>query len=197
MIIFEAIPAATKWANMMFYLIWRRNRLGVTWTLATVARMFMRGSNDRSPDLPAYKWMSISNDSGHSWSLPVPWTFTDGMPFFSPSACSQLVCHSSGRVFWIGNISEHNAKGNSPRYPIVVGEVALDSGLLIRDTLRGIDDRRDGESSRLTLSNFYAREDRATGELLLHLTRLFAKAFDPNITDFTANAMLCRFSPGN
>jgi hypothetical protein len=136
--------------------------------------MVLRGSNDRKPELPSYRWVSHSTDGGYRWSVPKPWTYDDGKPFFSPSSCSQLIKHSSGRLFWIGNITNDNPKGNRPRYPICIGEVDLKTGLLKRASVRVIDDLRAGENPLLTLSNFYAREDRQTHEIALHMTRLFA-----------------------
>lgn len=136
--------------------------------------MTLRGSNDRKPDLPSYRWVSYSSDGGWKWSPPVPWTYTNGDPFFSPSSCSQLLRHSSGRTFWLGNITPANAKGNRPRYPFFLGEVDSKSGLLIRGSLREVDGLHPGENDQLTLSNFYAREDRETREVCLHMTRLFA-----------------------
>ena len=143
--------------------------------------MVMRGSNDRNHDLPGYKWMARSYNGGQTWSTPKPWTYTDNSAFFSPSATSQLIPHSNGSLYWMGNISEQNPRGNSPRYPIILGEIDRDTGLLIRDSIAIIDDRQPGEHERLTLSNFYVREDRSTGDLLLHLPRLFA-AGDPQKT---------------
>lgn len=137
--------------------------------------MVMRGSNDARPELPGYKWMARSGDGGHTWTTPEPWTYTDGQAFHSPSACSQLIPHSSGRLLWMGNICPSNPRGNGPRYPIILGEVDRESGRLIRDSVTIIDDRQAGEHPRLTLSNFYVREDRDTGDLLLHLPRFFAK----------------------
>jgi hypothetical protein len=134
----------------------------------------MRGSNDTRPDLPSYKWISYSSDGGKRWTKPAPWTYSTGEPFYSPSACSQLLHHSSGRLLWLGNITPANPRGNRPRYPFFVGEVDRRSGLLIRHSLTLVDDRAPGESELLTLSNFFAREDRETHEVALHLTRLFA-----------------------
>jgi hypothetical protein len=136
--------------------------------------MVSRGSNDKNPKLPAYKWASWSDDGGLNWTAPVPWTYTDGGTFYSPSACSQLVEHSSGRVFWLGNLLPANPAGNRPRYPFVIAEVDRATGLLKRDTVRVVDDRQPGESELLTLSNFLAREDRETHEICLHMTRMFA-----------------------
>jgi hypothetical protein len=89
--------------------------------------VIMRGSNarrrKRGLDLPSYKWRSVSADGGRTWTAPEPWTYAGGDPFFSPSSMSRLFTHSSGRIFWIGNITPENADGNSPRWPLVIGEV--------------------------------------------------------------------------
>ena len=153
----------------------------------------MRGSNDRKPDLPGRRWHAVSEDGGTTWSTPVPWTFVDGTDFHSPSSCSQLLAWPDGRLFWLGNLCGENPRGNSPRYPFVIGQVDLATGLLRRDSLVTLDDRAPHESPKLTLSNFYARRDAVTGELLLHLTRLFADAEANRETiDWTADAMLTR-----
>lgn len=136
--------------------------------------MVMRGSNDKKPEMPARKWVSFSSDGGFRWTEPKPWTYSSGEDFFSPSSCSQLVKHSSGRLFWLGNITPANPRGNRPRYPFVVVEVDRRSGLLKKESLRVVDDRQPGENEILTMSNFFAREDRPTREIVLHMTRLFA-----------------------
>jgi hypothetical protein len=141
--------------------------------------MVMRGSNDRRPALPSYRWVSISQDGGRRWSVPEPWTTDDGRPFFSPSSCSQLLRHSSGRLFWLGNITPENPRGNRPRYPFVIGEVDRSSGLLRASSVRTVDTMAPGEDPLLTLSNFYAREDRRTREIVVHMTRLFAGSARP------------------
>ena len=64
--------------------------------------------------------------------------------------------------------------GNLPRRPFYVGEVDQDTGLLIRDSLILVDDRQPGDDEILMLSNFYAREDRETRQIALHMTRMFA-----------------------
>jgi hypothetical protein len=135
--------------------------------------MVMRGSNDRKPDLPNWRWMAYSKDAIR-WSKPEPWTYSNGKPFYSPSACSQLLHHSSGRLYWVGNITPENPRGNRPRYPLVIGEVDLNSGLLKQESVVTIDTRGAGDHELLTLSNFYAREDRVTREVVVHMTRLFA-----------------------
>jgi hypothetical protein len=137
--------------------------------------MVLRGSNDRQPELPSYRWFSLSADGGRRWSMPKPWTYDEGAAFFSPSACSQLLRHSSGRLFWLGNITPENPRGNRPRYPFVIGEVDRGTGLLLQRTVQVIDTLGSGEDPILSLSNFYAREDRRTREVAVHMTRLFAR----------------------
>jgi len=136
--------------------------------------LVMRGSNDKKPTLPGYRWVSYSSDGGWHWTTPTPWTYTHGEPFYSPSSCSQLLRHSNGKLYWLGNITSTNPRGNRPRFPFFVGEVDQDSGLLIRESLIKVDDRQPGESELLTLSNFYANEDREAHQIVLYMTRLFA-----------------------
>jgi BNR repeat-like domain len=134
-----------------------------------------RGSNDANPKLPGHKWHTISNDGGRTWSDSKPWTFNDGSSFYSPSSCSQLLPHSNGKIYWMGNISEKNPRGNSPRYPLFIGEVDQKNLLLKKNTLTAIDDRQPGENADLHLSNFLAYEDRLSGEIIIHLTRLLPR----------------------
>lgn len=154
--------------------------------------MVMRGSNHGRAELPAYKWFALSRDDGRTWSEPEPWTYDDGQAFFSPSACSQLIPHSSGRLLWMGNISPGNPVSNAPRYPLVLAEVDRRTGLLRRDTVTVIDDRKPGESKTLTLSNFCVREDLETGDLLLHMTRFFASPARARKQDWEADALIYR-----
>jgi len=141
--------------------------------------MVLRGSNNPGKDLPGYRWFSTSSDGGHRWTKPEPWTYSDGTPFYSPSACSQLLRHSSGRLFWLGNITPENPHGNRPRYPFVIGEVDRRGGRLIRDRVRVVDALQAGEDPILSLSNFFAYEDRRTRKIALHMTRLFAGGAGP------------------
>jgi len=149
--------------------------------------MVMRGSNDAKPHLPGYKWMALSSDAGMTWTQPQPWTDETGRPYFSPSSCSQLLPHSSGRLFWLGNICETNPKGNGPRYPMMIGEVDRTSGCLMRDSLAVVDQRAPDESAELFLSNFHAREDRETGEIRQCMWRPFARQVEGQPMDWTTH----------
>ena len=155
--------------------------------------MVLRGSNEKKPSLFAGKWAAFSTDGGRTWSEPRAWTFADGQRFHSPSACSQLLAHSSGRLFWLGNITPANPNGNRPRYPFVIGEVDRRTGLLRRETLTTIDDRGAGDGELLALSNFLAREDRSSGEIVLHMSRQGAKSVGTR-HDFTADAFVYRIA---
>lgn len=166
--------------------------------------MVLRGSNDKKPSLPGYRWFAISSDGGATWSSPQPWTYSDGRPFYSPSSCSQLLRHSNGRVYWVGNISPTNPRGNRPRYPLVIGEVDAKSFRLVRESVCVIDDRRSGDPEDLLISNFHAREDRATHEILVHCaprgrgSSLHKSASRPagRSLDWTADALLYRLRIG-
>ena len=131
----------------------------------------MRGSNDRRPELPGSRWFSISPDQGEHWPPAEPWRYTDGEAFYSPSSCSQLVPHSGGRLFWLGNLCARNPRGNLPRHPFVIAEVDRSCGLVIRSSVTVVDDRRPEEPELVTLSNFSAREDRETGRIVAHVLR--------------------------
>ena len=154
----------------------------------------MRGSNDVRPELPGYRWYAISEDCGWTFGAVRPWTDTAGVPLHSPSACSQLLDHTDGRLFWLGNLCKGNPRGNSPRYPIVIAEVDRGSGLLRRDTITAIDDRQPGEPERLTLSNFYAREERGSGDILLYLPRFHARVNPFEAVNFEADNMVYRIA---
>jgi hypothetical protein len=141
--------------------------------------MVMRGSNGGNADprheLPSYKWFAVSRDGGESWSAPEPWTFEGGPGLFSPSSMSTLFRHSSGRYFWAGNVSAHNCEGNSPRWPLVIGEVDPRSLKLVRSSVLTVDTQRpeDKNRGRLDLSHLTLLEDRETKQILLTYPRSY------------------------
>jgi hypothetical protein len=136
--------------------------------------MVCRGSNDVSPWLEGRRWYSVSEDGGLTWSRFETWRWKGGDAFFSPSSCSQLIRHSSGKVFWFGNISPENTRGNLPRRPMTCVEVCQETLMLKKETLFVADDRRPTDDEGVLLSNFSVHEDRVTGELVLNMSRLFA-----------------------
>ncbi len=139
--------------------------------------MVMRGSNggklDPKDQLPSYKWYGISEDGGEKWSNPQPWCFEDGEPFFSPSSMSSLFKHSSGRCFWIGNMTKINCQNNLPRWPLVIAEVNTSNLKLIRSSPLTVDTQREEDltKGRLDISHMTLIEDRETKEIILTYPR--------------------------
>lgn len=152
-------------------------------TLATMPDgrllLVIRGSNGGSKDpefrIPGRKWACVSSDSGRSWSEPAPWGYAEGSLFHSPASMSQILRHSNGTYYWIGNISPENPRGNGPRFPLVM--LALDPASLrpIRESTFVVDTRGPDDPEVLHLSNFAAHEDRADGTILLEMPRLYRK----------------------
>jgi hypothetical protein len=136
--------------------------------------MVMRGSNAGQRDLASRRWSAVSQDDGKTWSEPQPWTYDDGQPFYSCAGPSAFIRHSSGRVFWTGNISERNGYGNDPRWPLVIAEVDPVSLTLRRQSVQILDTRRlaDERLGRLVLNHGWRFEDRATGEIVFSYPRM-------------------------
>ena len=72
-----------------------------------------------------------------------------------------------------------------------MGEVDRRSGLLMRESVRVIDDKGPDDDPLVTLSNFFAREDRESGGIALHMTRLVAAP-----TGWRGDAMIYRIALG-
>lgn len=139
--------------------------------------MTIRASNESKPNMPSYKWKCLSTDYCRTWSEPVPITYTDGTPFFSPSSWSDIRRHSkNGKLYWFGNISETNPKGNMPRFPLVVAEMDEESLTLIRESIHIVDTKtpEKGDTDLVQFSNFRVAEDPATGSYIITLRRLDA-----------------------
>ena len=135
----------------------------------------MRGSNGGQRDKDclwkSYKWVSDSSDGGRTWSEAKPWSYSDGSTFFSPSSMSQLLRYSDGRIFWIGNLSETNCCGNSPRYPLVIGQIDPRTMGLIKETVIALDTLRSDDQEGLNLSHWLAHEQRETGDIHVPMRR--------------------------
>lgn len=136
--------------------------------------MIMRASNLGKPELPSYKWKSLSTNFCKTWSKPTPLTYSDGSNFFSPSACSDIRRNGkNGKIYWIGNISPENADGNMPRFPLVIAELDRKSLGLIKNTERVIDTRDvEKDSPEVQFSNFKVTEDPETGNFIVTLARI-------------------------
>ena len=131
--------------------------------------LVMRGSNDAEGKIPGHKWYAISSDAGYTWSEVRPWGYSDGSLFYSPASMCQFLPHSSGKLYWLGNISAENPRANLPRDVLYIGEVDEKSRLLRKDTLFVIDRVQPHDSPDTHLSNFGVIEDRETGDVVVNM----------------------------
>jgi hypothetical protein len=152
--------------------------------------LIMRGSNAKldAEESPGRKWYSVSSDGGHTWSQIQDMKYDTGESFFSPSSYHKTIRSSkTGKLYWIGNITEIPPMANSPRYPLQIVEVDEDMPSFKKNTLTVIDDcDPEKDSEYLQLSNFSILENRETGNLELYLTRLGENGGKENL--FTANS---------
>jgi hypothetical protein len=140
--------------------------------------VIMRGSNGGSKDpihkLESFKWFSVSKN-GKSWTNPCPLVFDDNSKMYSPSSMSNLFMHSNGKCYLIGNVSKENAKGNSPRFPLVICEVNQKTYKIVRSSLTILDDFKseDKDKGELDLGHASVFEDRVTKELVIVYPRIY------------------------
>ncbi|NUQ65711.1 MAG: exo-alpha-sialidase [Pirellulales bacterium] len=137
--------------------------------------MAMRAGNwmDRTGKVPCWKWKTLSTDYGRTWSQPAPFTYSDGSSFWSPTSQAMFIRSSTtGKAYWIGNISRVRPRAGSPRYPLVIAELDEEKLGLRPQTVTVIDDRMPGDGSNMQLSNFSFIEDPTTGHILVTLHRL-------------------------
>lgn len=155
---------------------------------ATVAKLasgriliVFRGSNVRSenwhtriePGAPGFKWYCFSDDGGLTFSEPAPWRFDDGEAVYSSASISYLFRgEKNGKLYWIGNVTDHRVSGNFPRWPLCIARVDETWGTLKKDTLTVIDTVRPEESRQVQLSNFSFWQNRETGKLELFVTKI-------------------------
>lgn len=124
------------------------------------------------PNTPGFKWYAFSDDGGKTFSEAMPWHFDNQEVIYSPASISEFIRSSkTGKLYWIGNITDCNVSGNFPRYPLNIVEIDEQSGLAKRETLTTIDTRREGEPSMVQLSNFCLIEDRETLDFELTLIK--------------------------
>jgi hypothetical protein len=152
--------------------------------------LIMRGSNTKLDveKSPARKWFSVSRDGGLNWDNVKEMRYDTGEQFYSPASISRTIRSTkTGKLYWIGNITEVPAVGNSPRYPLQIIEIDEDGPSFIKDTLTVIDDRDpEKDSEHLQLSNFTLLEDRVNHNIEIYLTRLGENGGGKDI--WTANA---------
>jgi hypothetical protein len=154
----------------------------------------MRGSNGGpgADKRPGRRWISTSDDGGLTWKPVSHLCYDTGEPFHSPSSMTLMFRHSvTGKLYWVGNISDSPVSGNLPRHPLVIAEVEETIPALRKSTLTTIDARNPAtDSADLCLSNFCLFEDRETHEVELYMNRAGeklggAEAFTTNAWKYT------------
>lgn len=134
------------------------------------------------PNTPCFKWYSFSDDGCKTFCPPLIWHFDSREVIYSPASISEFIrSKKNGKLYWIGNITDHTAYENFPRFPLCIVEIDDVTGQPKKESFTVIDTRREGETERLQLSNFSLLEDRETGNLELTLSKYgqfdFYKAF--------------------
>ncbi|MFA5859527.1 MAG: sialidase family protein [Elusimicrobiota bacterium] len=139
--------------------------------------MICRGSNVQAKDnIPGRKWYVLSSDGGYTWSEPNVLTYDDSSSFYAPSTGSILIRHSvNKKLYWFTNIIPMNSDGNRPRYPLQVCEIDEVTIAVKKETVAVIDDKHEGDSDLLQLSNFKVYEDRESHEFVLTMARIQEK----------------------
>ncbi|OGD22657.1 MAG: hypothetical protein A2W03_16275 [Candidatus Aminicenantes bacterium RBG_16_63_16] len=133
-----------------------------------------RGDNSMFPEKPGYKWLSFSSDRGKTWTSPVPFPCTEGLPIESGANGSAFFRSiKDGRLYWIGNlcVRGRRPKGNFPRTPLVVARVEEEPFGIIRDSISVVDEQGPGEPDNVQMSNFRFYQDRETFDLVIFYTR--------------------------
>jgi hypothetical protein len=145
--------------------------------------MVLRGDNSMYPDRPGYKWLAISEDECESWTQPEPFGCNEGDPIESSSTGStSFRSLTDGKLYWIGNlcIDGERPNGNFPRSPLVIAEIDETIPAIKRNTIFVIDRCRPGETPKVQHSNFRFYQDRATGDVVLFLTRYGENGYENN-----------------
>ena len=90
----------------------------------------LRGSNtglDPS-QCPPRKWFSLSGDGGLTWSGVRDIRYDTGEQLFSPASIFRVIRSTkTGKLYFVGNITESPPDGNSPRYPLQIVEIDEES----------------------------------------------------------------------
>ena len=128
-----------------------------------------RGSDNQYTT--GHKWFSLSSDKGMTLTKPAQWKYDDGSPFYSPSSYHRLLRHSvTGKLYWLGNISQEPPVGNSPRYPLIIAEIDEEKAAVKKKTVTVIDGRQPDQPAGIQFSNFSFFENRETHKLEIYLT---------------------------
>lgn len=125
------------------------------------------------------KWMTVSTDGGKTISPVAEFRYADGSRLYSPSSIHRFLRSTrNGKLYWLANITAGPPEGQGPRYPLTIAEIDEEKIAVIKESVRVIDDRREGEPATLQLSNFSAIENRETLDFEIYMTLLGIRADD-------------------
>lgn len=168
---------------------WRADDSGVDWTMsayATVLRpyswngggepsvailpdgrwfMTMRVEVGVDENFPSGKFYVVSADQGKTWSEPQAMCYEDGAQVFCPASLARVfVSSKNGRLYFIANILDKPTKRQSPRYPLQIAELDLNTFRVKRATVTVIEPQPDtaGTAKTVEFSNWGDYEDRET-----------------------------------
>lgn len=130
----------------------------------------LRACGDRDNKIfPSLKYQVISEDGGKTFSTPEVLKYDDGTTVWSPSSYHNIIKHSTGRYFWIGNILDEPAYSSEPRYPLNIAEYNPEKLCIIKNSVFEIDTKPDNFKEWRRYTNFGCYEDRKTKEIVLTL----------------------------
>jgi len=154
----------------------------------------LRCCGDReNKTFPSLKYHVVSDDDGRSFSEPVPLTYDDGSPVWSPSSFHAFIRSSkNGRVYWIANILPEPTYSSYPRHPLCIAELDEKKLCIIRNSVTTIQALPDDAPQRRRYTNFGMYEDRETQEIVLALPEQPKTSWE----DFTADCVQYRIAVG-
>lgn len=124
---------------------------------------------------PWNKFISVSEDGGHSWSTARPLCYADGSAVCSPCSMPRLWLHPCGRLFFIGNIWSGEVELMRSRNTLSILEIDIDTLQARPETLTRIDGHNSGDHPHLALSNFTVTGDRRTDDILVYCPKAYIR----------------------
>ncbi len=124
------------------------------------------------------KFLTVSEDGGRNWSPAAPLLHNDGSEVCSPCSMPRLWLHSSGKVFFIGNIWPRQVELMRSRNVLSIAEINPDTLRVKPETVTAIDGHGNGDHPYLALSNFTVTEDRRNGDILVFCPKAYTRKFE-------------------
>ena len=127
--------------------------------------------NQPQAELPSCKFYALSSDCGRTWSEPEPLRYTDGELAFSPACLGNVFrSNKNGRFYLITNLNDWPSHNCDPRSTLQIAELDTSTLRIVRESVTGIETRREGQPINIRFSSWRSYEDRATGDIVLFMT---------------------------